>query len=184
MQFESQNEYFIFYILFYIQWKFIWNKPLVDFFYNQSQKYWNNSIKHNLLGFSLKNIIVSSIKTPFPSTISMLCVSNLSTAWSWCNFQNHQYYSKGERSKPLQKVVASINFVTGCRSWFTIWNKWIISWCVKISWCHLPTLLGPIILKYFLSSSHIREIWIALKLSLVEHYSWSSLSLRFCFHWF
>ena len=34
--------------------------------YNQSQKFWDKSIKHNLLGFSLKKLKDSSIKTPLP----------------------------------------------------------------------------------------------------------------------
>ena len=61
---------------------------------NQSQKFWDNSMKHNLLGFSLKILKDSSI--------TMLWVSNLSAAWSRCNLQTHQ------------KVVVSIYFVTGC----------------------------------------------------------------------
>ena len=32
--------------------------------YNQSQKFWDNSMKHNLLGFSLEKLKDSSIKTP------------------------------------------------------------------------------------------------------------------------
>ena len=44
----------------------------------------------------------SSIKTSSPTPITMLWVSNLSTACSRCNLQTHQ------------KVVVSIYFVTGC----------------------------------------------------------------------
>ena len=36
------------------------------FTYNQSQKFWDNSTKHNLLGFSLKKLKDNSIKTPLP----------------------------------------------------------------------------------------------------------------------
>ena len=69
-------------------------------------------------------------------------------------------------------------------SWFTIWKKYLISLCVKKSWCRLQTLLGPICLKHFLSRSLMKEIGVVLKLSLVEHHNWSSLSLFFLFHWF
>ena len=75
-------------------------------------------------------------------------------------------------------------WLTFSNSWFTIWNKYLISLCVKDSWSHLQTLLGPICLKHFLSCSHIKEIGVVLKLSLVEHHNWSSLSLFFLFHWF
>ena len=44
--------------------------------------------------------------------------------------------------------------------------------------------MGPICLKHFLSCSHIKEKGVALKLSLIEHYNWSSESLFFLFHWF
>ena len=33
---------------------------------NQSQQFWDNSMKHNLLGFSLKKLKDDSIKTPPP----------------------------------------------------------------------------------------------------------------------
>ena len=35
-------------------------------FRNQSQKFWDNSTKHNILGFSLKKLKDNSIKTPLP----------------------------------------------------------------------------------------------------------------------
>ena len=65
-----------------------------------------------------------SIKTP-PSPASMLWVSNLSTVWSWCNFQAHQHLSKGEREKPLQKVAVLIYFVTGCLNFLTFKIKYL-----------------------------------------------------------
>ena len=54
---------------------------------NQSQKLWDTFMKHNLLGFSLKKLKNISIKSPFPSLISVLWVSNLFAAWFRCNFQ-------------------------------------------------------------------------------------------------
>ena len=59
-------------------------------------------------GFLLKNLRPLS-----PSPISMLRVSNLYTARSRCNLQTHQHRLKG--GKPMQKVVVSIYFVTGCQ---------------------------------------------------------------------
>ena len=59
--------------------------------FNQPQKFWDNSTKLILLGFSLKKLKGSSIKTPFPYPLSMLLVSNLSSAWSRCNLKTHHH---------------------------------------------------------------------------------------------
>ena len=49
------------------------------------------ALKHNLLGFSLKNLKDSSIKTSLPLPILMSQVSNLSAAWSRCMLQTQQH---------------------------------------------------------------------------------------------
>ena len=88
-----------------------------DFFQSQtaSQKFWDNSIKRNLLGFSLEKLKDSSIKIHFHSPISMLWVFKLSAPWPRCNLQTHQHWSNKERGKLLQKVVVSIYFAIGCK---------------------------------------------------------------------
>ena len=58
--------------------------------YKQSQKFWHNSMKHNLLGVFIKKVKDNSSHSP----ISMLWVSNSYTAWSQCNLQIHQRWSK------------------------------------------------------------------------------------------
>ena len=62
-------------------------------------------------------------------------------------------------------------------SWFTIWNKYLISLCVKNKLVSSANIIGSNMFEAFFSRSHIKEIGVVLKLSLVEHYNWSSLSL-------
>ena len=64
--------------------------------------------------FSQKNLKIAPLRHPSLSPISVLWVSNSSAAWCWCNLQTHQHWSKKGEGKPLQKVVVSIYFVTGC----------------------------------------------------------------------
>ena len=45
-------------------------------------------------------------------------------------------------------------------------------------------IIGSNMFETFLSRSHIKETGAVLKLSLVEHHNWLSLSLFFLFHWF
>ena len=95
-----------------------WDMPRLQVFLcnkgpdNQLQKICDNSVKHNLLGFSLKNLKIAPLRPPSPpsssiSHTSMLWASNLSAAWVRCNLQTHQ------RKTIANCGVVSVRFVTG-----------------------------------------------------------------------
>ena len=77
-----------------------------------------------------------------------------------------------------------VHWLMFSNSWFTIWNKYLISLCVKNKLVSSANIIGSNMFEAFFSRSHIKEIGVVLKLSLVEHHNWSSLSLFFLFHWF
>ena len=57
-------------------------------------------MKHKLLGFSFKKLKITSIKTPFPLP--------------YINVVGQKFIRSIVSVKPLQKVVVSIYFVSGC----------------------------------------------------------------------
>lgn len=93
-----------------------WDMPRLQVFScnkgpdNQLQKICDNSVKHNLLGFFLKNLKIAPLRTSLPpssSHTSMLWVSNLSAVWVRCNLQTHQ------RKTIANCGVVTVRFVTG-----------------------------------------------------------------------
>ena len=148
-------------------------------FYSQPQKLLDNSMSNNLLGFSLKKPKDGFIKTPSLSSIAMLWVSILSTAWCCCNFQTHQHWLKGEGhgyEKTLEKVVAPIFFVTGLSKVFKFLNQIFEERMNFIGWNYAFLEMNDHTLPYHLRKKKKKNLKIlnggCNRLFLVQAFTW------------